>query len=196
MGVTRQSLVLRAQTGDEGAWRDLTLVYRPWITGLLTHQSIPRHEADDLVQEILLGVVQSLPRFEHSGRRGAFRAWLRTIARNSLADYWKAKARAARNNGRPADPEAIDRVEDPEARMDRLWDEEHDRYVLRCLLDILDLEFEPSTVKAFRLVALEGRSNCDAASELGLSVGAVYAAKSRVLRRLRAEAHGLIDEFS
>jgi hypothetical protein len=33
----------------------------------------------------------------------------------------------------------------------------------------------------------------DAAQELGLSVAAVYVAKSRVLQRIREEAEGLID---
>jgi RNA polymerase sigma-70 factor, ECF subfamily len=191
MGATRQSLLWRAQTGDETAWQDLASLYRPLIVGWLAYQNVPPHEADDLVQEILLGVVQSLPAFEHSGRRGAFRAWLRTIARNSVADYWKARARIGRGGG----TELLDRVEDPSAGLDRYWDEEHDLYVLRCLLDVMDLEFEPSTVRAFRMVVLEGRTSLEAAEKLGLSVGSVYAAKSRVLRRLRAEARGLLDEI-
>ena len=38
-----------------------------------------------------------------------------------------------------------------------------------------------------------GVSGADAAQELGLSVAAVYVAKSRVLQRIRQEAEGLID---
>ena len=41
---------------------------------------VDRDSADDLAQEILLEVFRYLPRFEHSGNRGAFRTWLRTIA--------------------------------------------------------------------------------------------------------------------
>jgi RNA polymerase sigma-70 factor (ECF subfamily) len=66
---------------------------------------------------------------------------------------------------------------------------------LRCLLDLMEAEFEPTTIQAFRRVALEGASSAEAAQELGLSVGAVYVAKSRVLQRLREEAERLIDEF-
>ena len=92
MRTTRQSLLLRAQAGDEGAWKDLADLYRPLIVGWLRRQGVPADEVDDLVQEILLAVVQSLPSFSHSGRRGAFRAWLRTIARNRTCDFWKAAA--------------------------------------------------------------------------------------------------------
>ena len=39
----------------------------------------------------------------------------------------------------------------------------------------------------------QGRAAPDVAAELGISVGAVYAAKTRVLARLRAEFQGLLD---
>jgi RNA polymerase sigma-70 factor, ECF subfamily len=77
--------------------------------------------------------------------------------------------------------------------LNRHWDEEHDRYVLNCLLDLVQEEFGPTTVQAFRRLALEGAKGADAAQELGLSVAAVYVAKSRVLQRIREEAEGLID---
>jgi RNA polymerase sigma-70 factor (ECF subfamily) len=54
-------------------------------------------------------------------------------------------------------------------------------------------EFEPLTLQAFRRLALDGVSGANAAQELGLSVAAVYTAKSRVLHRIREEADGLID---
>lgn len=193
MNATRQSLLARAQGGDEGAWSDLVRAYRPWLADWLAGRAIPRPDADDLVQEILLGVVQSLPAFRHSGRQGAFRAWLRTIARHAVADYWDGRRRAGPPAGAGGDPAAITALADPVATPDRSWDDEHDRYVLCCLLAAIDLEFEPTTVRAFRLVTLDGRSSDEAAAELGLTVGAVYAAKSRVLHRLRADARDLIE---
>ena len=63
------------------------------------------------------------------------------------------------------------------------------------MLELAELEFEPTTVRAFRRLALEGASGSEAAGELGLSLAAVYAARSRVLRRLRELAEGLLDEL-
>jgi len=193
MADTRQSLLLRAQAGDEGAWNDLAVLYRPLIVSWLRRQPVPAGEVDDLVQEILLSVVQSLPSFSHSGRVGAFRSWMRTIARNRACDFWKGRGRQAVAGG--GAPDVLRRLEDPDSDLNRSWDEEHDRYVMRCLLDLMELEFEPGTVQAFRRVALEGAGAAEAARELGLSVGAVYAAKSRVLRRLRQAAEGLLEEI-
>jgi RNA polymerase sigma-70 factor (ECF subfamily) len=65
--------------------------------------------------------------------------------------------------------------------------------VLRRLLELLGREFEPKTLQAFRRVGLDGAKAREVAEELGMTVGAVYVAKSAVLRRLRQEARGLID---
>ena len=80
MSDTRKSLLLRAQTGEENAWKDLTDLYCPLIIGWLRRQGVAACDLDDLSQEILLSVVKYLPSFEHSGRPGAFRSWLRIIA--------------------------------------------------------------------------------------------------------------------
>ena len=73
------------------------------------------------------------------------------------------------------------------------WEEEHDRHLLRCLLGVMEIEFEPATMQAFRRV-LEGASGVEAAGELGLSVAAVYTV--RLCRAgPREVAAGLIDEL-
>jgi RNA polymerase sigma-70 factor (ECF subfamily) len=138
-------------------------------------------------------VVKHLPTFQHSGRRGAFRSWLRTIVCNRTTDYWRAIDAGTTASGGSGATAALQQIADPESDLNRQWDEEHDRYVLSCLLDLVEEEFEPTTLRAFRRLALEGASGAEVAQELGLSVSAVYVAKSRVLQRIRQEAEGLID---
>ena len=71
MPVTRQSLLIRAQAGDEASWKDLTDLYHPFLMNWLRQQNLPEADRDDLAQEILVSVVKSLRSFEHSGRPGA-----------------------------------------------------------------------------------------------------------------------------
>jgi hypothetical protein len=52
MNETRQSLLLRAQTGEQDAWKDLTNLYRPLILGWLEHQGLPARDLDDLSQAV------------------------------------------------------------------------------------------------------------------------------------------------
>jgi RNA polymerase sigma-70 factor (ECF subfamily) len=193
MNETRQSLLLRAQTGEENAWKDLTDLYRPLIIGWLNRQGVPARDLEDLSQDILLSVVKHLPTFQHSGRRGAFRSWLRTIVCNRTTDYWRAIDASTQATGGSGATAALQQIADPDSDLNRQWDEEHDRYVLACLLDLVEQEFEPTTLQAFRRLALDGAPGAEVAQELGLSVAAVYVAKSRVLQRIRQQAEGLID---
>ena len=193
MDETRLSLLFRAQTGEENAWKDLNDLYRPLIIAWLNRQGVPAGDLEDLSQDVLLSVVKNLPTFEHSGRRGAFRSWLRTIICSRTTDYWRAVDAGTKASGGSGATAALQQIADPDSDLNRQWDEEHDRYVLNCLLDMVEEEFEPTTLRAFRRLALDGASGAETAEELGLSVTAVYVAKSRVLQRIRQEAEGLID---
>jgi RNA polymerase sigma-70 factor (ECF subfamily) len=70
---------------------------------------------------------------------------------------------------------------------------EYRRHVVQQALGTLGGEFPRTTWRAFREYVLAGRPAEDVAAELGVRVGTVYAAKSRVLSRLRAELDGLLE---
>jgi DNA-directed RNA polymerase specialized sigma24 family protein len=47
-------------------------------------------------------------------------------------------------------------------------------------------DVDAETWRAFEMTVIEGISNATAAQELGKSIGTIYAARSRVMKRLRA----------
>jgi RNA polymerase sigma-70 factor (ECF subfamily) len=190
MDETPLSLLERLrQRPDDSAWQRLVDLYLPLIRRSLNRYGLPPADADDLAQEILLVVFREVPGFDHSGRKGAFRTWLRTIVVHRLRGYWRGK------HTRPeqAVEEELDRLEDPRSDVARLWDREHDEFVLQKLLEQIEPEFSPAAWHAFRRQSVDGLTASQAAAELGVSSNAVLIAKSRVLRRLRQEALGLID---
>jgi RNA polymerase sigma-70 factor (ECF subfamily) len=193
MDNTRISLLLRARSGEETAWRRIVDLYQPLIHGWLIRQAVLPQEADDLTQDILAAVVRELGRFAHTGRPGAFRSWLRTITVNRAREFWRSGKCRARAVGGSEFLQRVEQLEDPSSAVGQQWNEEHDQHVLRRLLVLMEQEFEPTTVRAFRRLALDGAAAREVADELGMSVAAVYGAKSRVLQRLRLEAAGLID---
>ena len=77
---------------------------------------------------------------------------------------------------------------DPASELAREWDQEHDRHVFQKLLAVVQCDFSAATWEAFRRFALDGLPAAEVSSQLNLSVNAVIQAKSRVLKRLRAEA--------
>jgi RNA polymerase sigma-70 factor (ECF subfamily) len=86
-------------------------------------------------------------------------------------------------------------LEDPQSDLSRQWDREHDQHVVRQLLRRVVLEFKPRTRQAFRRNVLDGVPPARVAEELGISVQAVYIAKSRIMRRLREEVEELNSDF-
>lgn len=194
MDRTSVSLLDRVIGQEDRAWQQLVELYTPLIRAWLRRQAVPVTDGDDLVQEVLTVVFRRVPQFEHNGRAGAFRSWLRSITVNCLRDFWRAKRIRPRDAVGGSDfQQFLDQLDDPGSAMSQLWDREHDLHVMRRLLDRLEPEFTANTWTSFRRVALEGAAPDEVAAELNITVNAVFIAKSRVLARLRQEAKGLVD---
>jgi RNA polymerase sigma-70 factor (ECF subfamily) len=178
---------------DPASWQRLIDLYGPLIQGWLKRNACQPADADDLSQDVLAVVLRELPYFQHDLRRGAFRRWLRTITVNRLRNFWRAgKVRREAPGGADLD-HVINQLEDPTSGLSQLWDREHEEFVVRRLLEMLEPEFEPTTWRAFRSLMLEGKPTAVVAADVGISPNAVRIAKSRVLRRLRQEIDGLVD---
>jgi RNA polymerase sigma-70 factor (ECF subfamily) len=175
---------------QEATWDRLVEIYAPLLRGWLRSYDVQDSDADDLVQDVLMVVLRELPRFQHNHRQGAFRAWLRGIVVNRLRNFWRARDKAKTNQHLW---QRLEQLEDQRSGLTRQWDAEHDRYLAHRLLEQIEPRFSPTTLAAFRRLALDGADADDVALELGLTLNAVFTAKSRVLRELRRVGRGLID---
>jgi RNA polymerase sigma-70 factor (ECF subfamily) len=190
---TSASLLDRIRTSpDEAAWRRLDDLYRPLVRRWLLRDPSLGDDAEDVVQEVMAVLVRELPGFRRQ-RNGSFRRWLRTITAHRLGALYRSRKNRPQALGGPLEESPLAQLADAHSELSRQWDREHDRYVLGRLLELIAPLFEPTTLAAFRRVAVEGVASAQVAEELGLSLNAVLVAKSRVLNRLRQEAKGLID---
>jgi RNA polymerase sigma-70 factor, ECF subfamily len=186
---TPLSLLDRICSSERDAWRALVTIYDPLLRHWLQAASLQPADEDDLIQQILTVLVRKLPTFRHNGREGAFRAWLRSVTLLEVAEFQR------RQTARPAlhDPEGLDALPSPIDKLTRARDAEYERHVLYGLLELIKPDFTPSAWRVFQCVALEGLAPQTVAQEMGLTVNAVTLIKSRILRRLRLEARGLVD---
>ncbi len=127
---------------------------------------------------------------------GSFRGWLSRIARNLLVNFLTRRPYRLRGSGSTSVQELLEAqpADDPSATA--LFEAEYRRRLFRWAADEVKDEFAPKTWNAFWQTAVEGRSPGDVAAELGLSVGAVYIARSRALARLRHRIGQLGEEAS
>ncbi len=138
------------------------------------------------MQEVFTTLVQKLPEFRYQPGKG-FRAWLRTVALNKWRDFLRRRAAA------PAgDPAALDEVVAPEDS-GAFSEVEYRQHLVSRALRLMQAEFAPKTWQACWEHVAAGRPAAEVAAELGISVGSVYVAKSRVMSRLRQELAGLLE---
>ncbi|HMF12294.1 MAG TPA: sigma-70 family RNA polymerase sigma factor [Gemmataceae bacterium] len=180
--LTRPSLLVRIRdAGDREAWRQFVDVYAPLVYKFARRRGLQDADAADLTQDVLQAVAGASKRLVYDPERGTFRAWLYTVARNKLRNFLLARQRR-RDDG---DPGLLD--EQLAREEEELWEREYEQRLFDWATEQVRGHFQESTWRAFWMTAVENRGAADVAAELGLSVGAVYIAKSRVLARLREE---------
>lgn len=190
---TSASLLERLRNSpDQADWNLLVELYTPLIRGWIRRYSASTRDADDVVQEVLAVVVRKLPFFERE-RTGSFRSWLRTISVNCLRDSWRARKFKPSATGGSDFQVVLEQMADPASELAQRWNDEHDRHVLRSLLEQIRPKLKDDMWQAFKRVSIDGVPAADVAKELNTTPNAVYIAKSRVMSQLRELGRGLID---
>lgn len=190
MAETRLTLLARVKDSTEGdSWGDFSQIYDGWIRNWLERQGIQPQDIDDICQEVMSIVLREIKNFEHNGRTGALRAWLRNVTSNRLKEF---RRKSNKFDG-PDFTRLAQQLEDKRSRLTLLWDVEHDRFVLNHLLALVARRLSERSVAAFRKVVIREEPARDVAAELGMTLGAVRVAQHRVLQALKQEGAGLIE---
>ena len=182
------------ETSDPQSWDRLVTLYAPLLKRWVLSYEVQASDADDIVQDVLAIMVRDLPKFQHSERTGAFRGWLRAILVTRVKDFWRSRRYRPMATGTSSIDEKLNQLKDEASEASQVWNCEHDRYVLKQLMRLVQSQFEPKTWQAFYRQALKGHKPETVAKDLEMSMSGVYTAKYRVLNALRRESEGLIDE--
>jgi RNA polymerase sigma-70 factor (ECF subfamily) len=187
---TRPSLLLRIRDARDGhAWGEFEELYAPLIRGFARKHGLQEADAEDLTQEVLRLVVGAIQSLEYDPKAGSFRGWLFTVVRNQLRKV--LGRRREQGSGDPAVQQALEGLPAPEEDQAASWDEEYGRRLFTYAAAQVRGDFKDSTWQAFWRTAVQGQSAKEAARELGLTVAAVYLAKSRVMARLKEQVRQL-----
>jgi RNA polymerase sigma-70 factor, ECF subfamily len=166
-------LWLRAQSGDEKAYRQALLCIAPRLRGYLRRrmQNLPDH-VEDLVQEILLALHLHRDTYD---RELAVSAWVHAIARHKLVDFWR---RHGRHEGRHDPFNDMDDASMPVAAPSHA---EAQRDLEKLLQRLPEAQR-----RAIQLTKIEGLSVAEASRQTGASASAVKVQVHRGMKRLAA----------
>ena len=188
MNSTSESLLLRLRkASDQQAWSKFVQLYTPILFYWARQTGLQAQDAADLVQEVLTIVFRKLPDFQYD-RDKSFRSWLKTVTINRFRQFCRRKS-VSQNavtgtilNQLPAQSVA-----------ESTWDLSYQRSLFTSAMELLKDEFRPKTWEAVKKFVTGNQTAAEIANQTGVSVWTIYAAKSRLLARLREELNGLVE---
>ena len=183
---TRLSLLARlGDAADEDAWNEFVKLYMPVIYRTALGIGLQDADAQEVVQQVLISVSKALAKRPHDPSQAKFRTWLSVVSRNATISLLRGK-RPDSGSGSDTDQIKLTSVPDPGfAEAEKIMKVELQKEVFRAVAKEIEREFAPDTWKAFWLTTVDGKDIAEVAEELGKQTGSVYAARSRVMRRLR-----------
>lgn len=188
---TRPSLLLRLrEPQDQQAWAEFVSIYQPLVLRVLKQRGLQDADALDVTQQVVLAVTQAVQNWQPDGRQASFRRWLFSIARR-LALRFLERSHPKRGVGGSEMLQVLNNLPEPDTRTAAVFDDEYRNEVFRWAAEQVRGEFRETTWQAFWRTCVLNESIPEAANRLGMTVGNVYVARSRIIARLRA----VVEEF-
>ena len=183
---TRPSLLIRIRADDDQqSWDQFADLYCPVIYRFCRRKGLQRADAMEVMQDVLLQIFKYIKSFEYDPDRGRFRAWLHSVIHSRLCRFWKSVGRRAETTGN-------DDLLGLKASQ-QIFDEEMANELISWAARDVRAAIEPETWQAFEWTWFEQQTPESVAKKLERSVGWVYVAKSRTLKRLAQRVGELME---
>jgi RNA polymerase sigma-70 factor, ECF subfamily len=182
---TRESLLLQIRSpANREAWDQFVVIYRPMVYRLARQKGMQDADAQDLAQQVLMAVASAIGRWEKSSEQVRFRHWLKRVARNAILNALTRRPQD-RGEGGTSVQELL--MEHPDASHESAAqiELEYRRELYLRAAKIAREEVDSVTWRAFEMTVIENRTIDETALELQRPIGTIYAARSRIMRRLR-----------
>lgn len=180
---TRHSLILRLKDRSDGAWLEFVELYEQTLLDFARRKGLQEADARDLTQEVLAALESKLPAWQLDPNRGKLRGWLLRVARNIAVDKVSQRARAPLNFGAAASS-GIEHLLSEASHSDQFL-LQYRRRLLHWAAARVQRRVHEKTWLAFWKTAMEGCESETVATDLGMTIGNVYAAKFRVTAKLQ-----------
>ena len=192
---TRHTLLEKVKDKhDEESWGEFVYYYKGFIYILCRRMKLNHHDAEELVQKVLVNSWNSLPEFQYDDNR-KFRSWLSAVTRNEVRNYFRYVSRQNKKVEKAVDDVhcEISRYE-TEPALEKLAEDEWQTYIVSMAFNNIKDDFSEAVIEAF-LKLSKGVSNINVAREMGIPRNTVAVYKKRVTAKLSKEIRRLNHEL-
>jgi RNA polymerase sigma factor (sigma-70 family) len=194
---TRQTLLEKIRDQhDETSWEDFVYYYQQYIYVVIRGMNLNHHDAEEIVQLVLLKVWDKLPDFQYDSEKGRFRGWLCRVTGNIVKNYLRSRksqiTRVEKMQQREEE-NYLNSVSLPE--IDFIATREWENYIANMAWNNIEESFTENVKECFLLMADDDVTVTDIATQMGISESSVYVYKKRVQDRLFAEINRLENDL-
>jgi RNA polymerase sigma-70 factor (ECF subfamily) len=176
------------------AWERLVRLYSPLVYTWCRRVQLQPTDAEEVGQEVFLTIARTIKDFRLELPGDSFLGWVRAIAKSKIIDFFRRRRRGPVAEGGSNGQHRLDGAADPDCLDgDPAALRQEKQLLVRRALELIQCEFETKTWQAFLLQVQDEKSGAETAAQLGMTVNAVYLARVRVQRRLRAEFADVFD---
>jgi RNA polymerase sigma-70 factor (ECF subfamily) len=197
---TRASLLHRLKDcDDQTSWQKFYELYRDLIYRFALKAGLTETEAEEALQETVIGVAKNLPAFKYDPTVCSFKTWLLNQTSWRIKDQLRKRGAAARVNI-SSDPSApslsddtrrtgtIDRIADPLGNsLEALWEQDWQQTLVEAAMQRVKEQANLKDCQMYDLYVVRQWSPREVAKALGVSVARVYLAKHRIAPMFRKE---------
>jgi RNA polymerase sigma-70 factor (ECF subfamily) len=186
---TRPSLIVRlADAQNAQAWDEFARLYQPVVYRLAMRRGFQHADAEELVQEVMFAVARAVEGWVPDRELGRFRDWLHRIARNLMINFLTRRKHQVWGTGKSDMQQMLEAKSGTEAAITQMFEVEIRREAFCWAAKAVQKDVKENTWQAFWLSTIDDLPATEVARQLGMSVGSVYIARSRVMARLRRAA--------
>jgi len=190
---TRQSLLSRLKDwNDQESWKVFFDTYWRLIYNTAVKAGLTDAEAQDVVQETVLSVLKTMPKFEYDSEKGSFKTWLLQLTGWRITDQLRKRQRGIDQRKPPTRTSTrtatIERVADPVGlRLEATWNEEWERNLVEAAMERVKRKVDPKHYQVFDLCVVKDWSSARVARALKVNRGQVYLIKHRINNLIKKE---------
>jgi len=183
---TRASLIRRLKTlSAEDSWSEFFNLYWKLIYNAAIKGGLSDAEAQDVVQETMIKLSKSLPKFNYDPARGSFKGWLMTQTYSRVIEQFRR-----RKNFVP-----LNEIENivPSRGFQEIWEKEWKENLISVAVEKVRNKTDPQIFQIFSFCVLQEHGAMRTASVLKVSLPRIYVIKHRLNKALKKEIEHLLS---
>lgn len=197
---TRRTLLSRLRNWeDQESWRDFFYTYWKLIYSAAKRAGLNDVEAQEVVQETVIGVAKCIPEFQYDPQKGSFKGWLLFLTRRAISKKYRSRRRRYGNAEEPGKfvplYDSIGGIAgSKECELEKYWDAEWNKNLIDAAIGKVKLHVNPKHFQIFSYSVIKEWPAKKVAQTLNVNIAQVYLIKHRIAKLVQREVKRLENE--